>query len=248
MGSAKWYLVLALVVVIAAPALAQARQTKTIVSDRGISTIADVTPIHTAFRFSSCANGNRGGSVSYVDGVLPRLGRVRVKVSASWDWIPSSVHAPEAALVDVTGQSLEDVTVGCASFMTDATVALTALDHGSPDVAKGEIVANIVGGSVSHVVLPGDPRVTPADQPSGVCPLTGTSAGTIDETLISFDADPGQPDTPHGSIDGSRYGRFSRVKGLLRARFNSCTGTFDINQIIFEAVEGKDSDSDSDSK
>jgi len=247
MNSVKYYLVLAMAVVVGAPSLAQARQPKTIVSDRGISTIGDINQVSTAFRFSPCgANGSRGGSVSKVDGNLPRLCRVRVNVSTSWEWITPPAHTPEAALVDVAPQSLEEFdpsTFTCTPFATDATVTLTALDHGSPAAAKGEIVADIVGGTVSHVVLPGDPRVTPAAQLGGECPLTGPSAGTIDETLISFDSDPGQPNTPHGSISGTSYQRFTRVKGLLRARFNSCTGEFDINQIIFEALDGEDSDS-----
>ncbi len=231
MNSLRGYFVLAMVVLIGAPSLAQARPPRTIVRSNGINTLNRLT---TASRFL-CGNAPRGGSVSKANGSLPRFGKVQIDVSTSWDWgLESADH--DAALIDITPQALGAV-AQCVPFSTTATVTITAMKGGFADPSRGQVVADIVGGTISHVVLAPDPRVTAAAH-GGTCPLIGFPGigGTIDETLISFDADPGQPDTPHGSISGTRYQRFSRVNGVLRARFNSCTGEFDINQIIFDAV------------
>ena len=42
---------------------------------------------------------------------------------------------------------------------------------------------------------------------------------------MNFEADPTQPDTPRGSISGSRFsGRIGRITGTVRTILNSCTG------------------------
>ncbi len=230
MQAAKWCIVPAMAMILAAPCVAQARRPRTLVREGDLSTLN----VLNAASHLICGNNPRAGAVSEVDARLRRLGRVRVKVSASWDWSLFSSDHP-AALVDLSPQTLGDIN-SCTPFSTDAAVTFTVTRGGTPDPSAGEIVAEIVGGSVGQVVVPPDPRVTAAAH-GGTCPAIGFSGidGTIDETLISFDADPSQPDTPHGSISGTSYqGRIKRLAGLIRARLNSCTGTFELNEIIYD--------------
>ncbi len=236
MQTARWgilpglAMLLGTTMLLGAPFVAQAKQSKTFVSDGDLSTL---NILNAASHFI-CGNDPRAGSVSEVDGRLRRLGRVRVKVSASWDWGLFSSDHP-GALVDVSPQALGDVNA-CTPFLTDATVTFTASRRRGPlNASPSTIVADVVGGSVDQVAVSPDPRVTAASF-GGTCPAIGIPNidGTIDELLISFDADPSQADTPHGSISGSSYqARIKRLNGLMRARFNSCTGTFDVNQIIY---------------
>jgi hypothetical protein len=183
---------------------------------------------------SLCGNAGLAGSDSTFVARLSRVGKVLVRVSASWDWNSYNGVDHPAAHVNITAQAVKDPTKGiptvtCPVFNTDATVRITkqAFAGGSLLPAKGDIVAEITGGSVYELVIAPDPRVTAAAQVGGICPAIGFPGfdGTINESIINFEADPGQPDTPRGSISGSVYTpRIARITGSIRTTFNSCTG------------------------
>lgn len=175
---------------------------------------------------NTCSNGSNAGATSVFEGKISGgLGKVQVTVSSSWDWSAYDDVDHPAALVSIAPKTLEQV-LTCTPFDTFATVTITALHAGQLKPARGEIVAEITGGSVYEVVTPPDSRVTAADQPGGVCPLFGLpSDGTINESIFNFEADPSEPDTPRGSISGTRFSnRAGRIEGTLKTRFNSCTG------------------------
>ncbi|MDG2305525.1 MAG: hypothetical protein P8R42_12950 [Candidatus Binatia bacterium] len=172
-----------------------------------------------------CGNGAMAGIESVFNAKLSRLGKLQVSVSASWDWGSSNSDHP-AALVNVSPQELGDYLNACATFTSGATVRLVRIAGAILNPGVGDIIAEITGGSVYEVVVAPDARVAAADH-GGTCPAIGVPGinGTINESITNFEADPSDPDTPRGSISGSRWvSSVARITGTIRTRLNSCTG------------------------
>lgn len=156
------------------------------------------------------ANNPNAGTVVQGSGRVPRLGKVLVTVSSSWDWSAFSADHP-CALMNKTAKTLNDNLGGTGQFTADATITFVKLHRGTPDPSS-TLTANIIGGSVCELQTLQPP-----------CP-TGDPGPTISEGIAAFEID--------GSSGSGAFAGITGGSGLIRTRFDSCQGTFLVDDIM----------------